>query len=1203
MSDDESSQSSIQNDWDLRSEEESDTDDESRVLDQVRDILDENLNIRGAMVYFQTYGMDAPNPCITIKGFGPVGFPLNNENARALMAFRQSKDSSTCRDFGKELIELHNPVWEQWVQKTVLVEACERLGLDLCRCELDKMTIQSQSSSTAENASCISSLQSEGSQLRHSFFLPRSTRITQLGSIEISLPSQFTGGDVTVAYPTMPSYPEKLTKWSEQSEQSTTVLGVRCGYVKAVAPIQTGYRVSLSYRIIAPQRSEVQPIFDPKRAVARLRDTLSPQNDPPGVVSINLSHKYQPSSSFNGSSLIGPDEVLLSCIRPVADVLGLKLLVANIVHERSEYNYIQGRYDSEDDESDDDDGEGEGDEEDEDEVDWEATRTRNRWDMSYQKPRFSSEAEIFSFIERHKDDNEADFTEDAYFYRGIEIKQMVDLDGMPVTIKNLDLQTSDIIHDAGYGQGYPEYDHGYRDDHFWENEDRGEPDVKEFDSYADEDDFLAGYVNQKWNATILLICQKWVRRGVGDRFEYAYHRLQISNSDNPNAAETAAVEFLMEWCGEDSDESDQPADDDPSAKNEQLNRAASVLTRCAIRWNDIELFSRVVRELAVMTDVAGHISVQDFVAAYNKFFWVNAERWLVDIITAWETSRLSYGLVSGVMQAAITKGDTPAIEGCQEKRDSILSSLKPVDRDEVPWLVEIAKERGIGFFRDHVLSSLREQNLCVRFWLDLGKNIWSAEDMFSSSEAFLAFISDTMKLVAQRFSALAEPDDTEFDLSCSHATKMNVSLVMDVLALCVQTGNTQHCGPILEQMMSWANRNDVKELMPWQYYSELAGKLDEFLRSQPDSTAVDDPWAPFFRAAAEMSIKQSHLNDDILATITISLNRAGGVLALKSIMNAEGIAYMAEKKKASLKRLALNMHANLLTPEAAAPARRDLDEVLMACASAVIEHFDFASLADLASEEAVNKAIALLKFCFDSGVGVNSYPAILDQLLSSAGITRAQLLKPYLTGVLVPLIGPLRTLLIGFGISIKEGPIKTFFSVVTRLFVSTVVGKKPSGTEIPDATTFGCGCSECERTKYFLHNGPTVSFDIHDVQRVRAHVEKRLQVFEAKKWSVEWGTVRGTRPLILRISKPEWLAHRQQGLGLLDSLGDTEIQKAVLGEDLPWILGALNGSVNPNNAPLSMEGASSPARCKRPLDDSEHGPSSAKKQKPHSDFF
>lgn len=66
----------------------------------------------------------------------------------------------------------------------------------------------------------------------------------------------------------------------------------------------------------------------------------------------------------------------------------------------------------------------------------------------------------------------------------------------------------------------------------------------------------------------------------------------------------------------------------------------------------------------------------------------------------WEISRLTYGLVSGVMQAAVAKGDAPAIEGCQEERDFILSSLKPVDRDEVPWLVGVAKERGVEFFRD-----------------------------------------------------------------------------------------------------------------------------------------------------------------------------------------------------------------------------------------------------------------------------------------------------------------------------------------------------------------------------------------------------------------------------------------------------------------------------------------------------------------------
>lgn len=235
-------------------------------------------------------------------------------------------------------------------------------------------------------------------------------------------------------------------------------------------------------------------------------------------------------------------------------------------------------------------------------------------------------------------------------------------------------------------------------------------------------------------------------------------------------------------------------------------------------------------------------------------------------------------------------------------------------------------------------------------------------------------------------------------------------------------------------------------------------------------------------------------------------------------MNNEGIAYMATKKKGSLKRLVLHMRANLLTSEAPAQARRDLDDVLMACVNAVIEHFDFAGLSDLAGDEAVNRVITLLKFSSDAGVGVQCYPAVLGQLLSSAGISQGELHKTYLTGILVPLIDPLRTLLIGLGVSIKEGPIKYFCSVVTRLFISKVVGKKPAETKIPDIATFGCGCSECRRLKYFLQNGPTASLDIHDIQRVRAHAETRLQAVEAKKWGVEWRTVRGTRPLKLHVS-------------------------------------------------------------------------------------
>ncbi|KAK0195078.1 hypothetical protein F5146DRAFT_1172862 [Armillaria mellea] len=1160
MSDDSSPRSSTQNDSDL---EESNLDYENRILDQIRDILDENLNIQGAMAYFQIYGMDAPNPCISIKGFGAFGFPLTTENACALVEFLQSTN-----DFDRELIELHNPVWDQWVQKTVLAEACARLGLgDGCKCELDKMTIQSWGPSTAANTSCISTMQSEANQLRHSFFLPKSTWMMQLGCIEVLLPSRFTGGDVTVAYPAIPSYPEKLTQWSEHSELSTTVLGARCGYVKTVAPIQSGYRASLSYRILSSPRPERQPIFDPVKAVAMLRQTLAPQTYPPGIVAFNLHHGYEPSDSFCGSLLTYPDDVLLSCMRAVADALKLKLFVANIVHKRSEYHCIPGRDDREDDEGDEE-------YEDEVEVDLEATRTRSKW-----IPRFNSDAELFSFIERHQNDNDVDFTKDAYFHRGIEIKQLVNLDGMPVTIDLLFVQfeASNIIHDAGYGQGYSEYDNGYSDDRFWEDENRGEPDIK------NEDDMLIGHVKQEWKATVLLICQDWIRIDPGDEFDCACYRLHRSNSTSATSAENLAAEFLMEWCEEDSDEPDQqaPLDDDA---NEKLNRAASALACCAVRWNDIKLYSRVIRECVVMTDVAGLISVPNFVAAYEKFFW--------------ETSRLSYELVSGVMRAAITKGDAPAMEGCQEQRDLILSSLKLVNAGEVPWLVDVAKDRSLEFFRDPILSSPQQQNLCVRFWLDLGRKM-SAEDTFSSSSAFPAFISDITNLIAQKFTSLANPNHTTFDPCCSYATKIDTTLVMDILTLCVQAGNIQHCPTILEQMLSWAIRTDTKGLSPWRCFNALAREL---LRSQPNSTAANDPWTPFFRATAKICIKQGRLNDNILATISMSLNRAGGVLALRSIMNAESIAYMAAKREGSLKRLVLHMRANLLTSEAPVQARRDLDDILMACVSAVIERFDFAGLLDLAGDEAVNRVIASLKFSFDAGVGVHCYPTVLEQLLSSAGVTQGELLKTYLTDILVPVIDPLRTVLTSLGISIKEGPIRSFCSVVTRLFVSKVVGKKPANTIIPDIGTFGCDCSECGRIEYFLQNGPTVSLDIHDLQRVRIHAERKLQAVEAKKWGVEWRTVRGTRPLKLHISKPEWLAHRQQGLNLLDSLGDAETQNAVLGEDRLWIIGTLDGSLGPDDILLPIEGvvlypANSPTGRKRLLDDSEDGPSSIKKQK------
>lgn len=250
------------------------------------------------------------------------------------------------------------------------------------------------------------------------------------GTVQLVLPSRFTGAKLELSY----AGQTKSLNLAHQSGLSTSIVGSYLGVAHQMASVESGYRLTLSYKLNQPL-TEVLPALPEMAGVKHtLRDVLRSwkqnvdvdeeeyddvdEDETPFALGCLLQHRYNTINNFSAKSLHGADELLLSHIRPAARELGFRVYLAHVSIERSGHVEIPeresygcgygrgyggyGRY-----------GRYYGDEEDdeEDEV--------NMDDL---------------------DMDEADDLEDS-----IIIGSVFDLDGMPSKILGLDLDIGDIV--------------------------------------------------------------------------------------------------------------------------------------------------------------------------------------------------------------------------------------------------------------------------------------------------------------------------------------------------------------------------------------------------------------------------------------------------------------------------------------------------------------------------------------------------------------------------------------------------------------------------------------------------------------------------------------------------------------------------------------------------------------------------------------
>jgi hypothetical protein len=147
-------------------------------------------------------------------------------------------------------------------------------------------------------------------------------------SLVVTLPSQFTGGSLQLQH----AGEVKQIKMNPDSAFSTQLIAWYTDVVHAVEPIQSGYRLALSYNLIHAIAPSLRPALSTTSPHAKeLRRVLTnwKKKQTPQLIVYLFDHQYS-SSNLLSAALKGKDAHVIRNLRAVAEPLGFRIYVANI---------------------------------------------------------------------------------------------------------------------------------------------------------------------------------------------------------------------------------------------------------------------------------------------------------------------------------------------------------------------------------------------------------------------------------------------------------------------------------------------------------------------------------------------------------------------------------------------------------------------------------------------------------------------------------------------------------------------------------------------------------------------------------------------------------------------------------------------------------------------------------------------------------
>ncbi|KAJ7054904.1 hypothetical protein C8F01DRAFT_1088639 [Mycena amicta] len=789
------------------------------IKDELAALITNDFAFDGVFAFSKQYPMsDAPNPCLSIEGVGPVGIPLGVRDAQAF----SFSNEGICMVLADK-ISFGNTAWDSWVQNTVGDLVSKKLCLSGTHSFVLKKLLLA-----ASGCHCIEGM---------------------VGCLLIVLPSAFEGGQLEAYHDGR----KKTFKVAADSGMSTSIVA---GYADAQlthGSVTSGHCFILLYDIIQAPNAPRCALPDMTIAAQKLRRLLqswkqsaasaSTTPSAPTHLACVLRGKYKKGLTFSSSSLKGADAMLLRYLSSPANELGFSLHLAHVEGSLRISSHVAGYdpYDS--------------DYADEDEFDDDL------------------------FVDEGEDDAE----------EVLEVKQVVDLGGMPVCVDELKLLIYDHggheAHRAAYICG-PVIDRSR------------EPDSNKFE----KDELTSATRTKTWRRTVLFIWQtdSDIQRSVcsGDMYAYALDLLGKSTTTIPTPRERTIADSLIARL----DDFKHPvkkkhADDEEwfylsekdkakAKKKETANvpKAVTLLRECAQRWNDAAMFLRVLAVCEAEQDISV-VGSEGLASACQVFGWDTLKDFCTMAITKDPTTTRRSGLLLRLARLAVENNNSELGQWCTDQENNVLRTLGKTVVGHIPWFIDLTLSRGGDILSDIILPHLASQKLGLDFWAPFLTQLHQKAPF-------------TRELVAQRVRELvssfaAFPVITVKDRYGDAKKQADSASILKTVQLCIDTAAESLAAEVFSKMRKAARSGEYSPYFPpWMYYAELSPPVVKCIESMANASVLVATFRPFFEDVVRTMLSMERKSPKGATISSCPLSQQQRAIAVSAARKAGGAEFI-----------------------------------------------------------------------------------------------------------------------------------------------------------------------------------------------------------------------------------------------------------------------------------------------------------------------
>lgn len=292
-------------------------------------------NIEGNGTFSVHNEMNFTHPGLEIDGIGEIGFPVESETAKKIIAVSQKapfgKGSKTIVDetirntweLDPIAFKLNNPDWENFIKK-IVAEVRKELGLDdsSVKASLYKLLLYEKNSFFKKH---------KDSEKEHGMF----------GTLTVCLPSKFEGGELMVYF----DGKEAVIDFSKTSQYKISYAAFYADCEHEIKPITSGFKLSLVYNLILDTSKETIKLKKNSDHVNQLTELLKSNMDEfnSKLKVFLLDHQYTP-ANFNENTLKLRDKYIVQTLFEAAKNAGYYAKLCLLSHYKMGELETDGEY-------------------------------------------------------------------------------------------------------------------------------------------------------------------------------------------------------------------------------------------------------------------------------------------------------------------------------------------------------------------------------------------------------------------------------------------------------------------------------------------------------------------------------------------------------------------------------------------------------------------------------------------------------------------------------------------------------------------------------------------------------------------------------------------------------------------------------------------------------------------------------------------